>query len=271
MLTKIKLFFKQISPALAVNFVVVSLTQIPMQSAIPVMIGQRPATNPNEQFRKPLFNAPPPPSDVGSSGQRSDGGSRGCQEVGNEPTGDEKQNLTALIPLYEIKDLRLIWGLTVSANPTFWFYVPYKSKFPGEFTLYDREDQLVYTSSFMLSGTPGIVKISLPSSVSLAIGQRYEWYFKIYCQQGQKPSSVNGIIERINLPNPSLRSQLEKATLSDRLSILAANGVWYDALTTAAEIRKTDPNNIAWSTLLQEIDLANISSAPIVECCEPKN
>ncbi|WP_449420395.1 DUF928 domain-containing protein [Phormidium nigroviride] len=267
MLTKIKLFFKQISQALAVNFVLVSLTQIPMQSAIPAMIGQRPATNPNEQFRKRLFNNESAPSDVGSSGQRSDGGSRGCQEVGNEPTGDEKQTLTALVPLNQKQQ---VWGATISANPTFWFYVPYKSKFSGEFVLYNRENDPVYTSSFMLSGTPGIVKISLPSSVSLEIGQRYEWYFKIYCQQGQPPSSVNGTIERINLPNPSLRSQLEKATLSDRISILAANGIWHDALTTAAEIRKRNPNDTAWSTLLQEIELANISSMPIVECCDPE-
>jgi len=268
MLTKIKLFFKQISPALAINFVLVSLTQIPMQSAIPAMIGQRPATNPNEQFRKPLFNAPPPPSDVGSSGKRSDGGSRGCQEVGNEPTGDEKQTLTALVPLNQKKE---VWGATISANPTLWFYVPYKSKFPGEFVLDNGENDSVYTTRFMLSATPGVVKISLPSSVSLEIGQRYEWHFKIYCQEGQPPSYVSGTIERINLPNPSLRSQLEKATLSDRLSILAANGVWYDALTTAAEIRKNNPNDTTWSTLLQEIELASISSAPIVECCEPEN
>lgn len=267
MLLKTKLIFKQITQALAINFVLVSLTQIPVQSAIPVMIAQNPNANPSRQFKEPLFNNQSAPDNVGSSGQRKDGGNRGCQEVGNEPMGDEEQNLTALVPLNQEQE---VWGATISANPTLWFYTPYKSKFPGEFVLYNRENESVYTTRFMLSGTPGVVKISLPSSVSLEIGQRYEWYFKIYCQQGQPPSSVNGTIERINLPNPSLRSQLEKATLSDRISILAANGIWHDALTTAAEIRKRNPNDTAWSTLLQEIELANITSMPIVECCDPE-
>lgn len=206
-----------------------------------------------------------------SSDNRSDGGSRGCQDVANQSTGSEQKALTALVPVYQSKDVSSVFGLTVSANPTLWFYVPYNSQFPGEFVLYDGENKTVYKASFTLSGRSGVVKISLPSSVSLEVDRQYQWYFKIYCQRGQPPMSVSGKIKRVNFSNPALKSQLEKATLSDRISILAANGIWYDALTAAAEVRKTDPNDGNWPSLLRQIDLSNIASEPILDCCQTEN
>ncbi|TAG93519.1 MAG: DUF928 domain-containing protein [Oscillatoriales cyanobacterium] len=272
MLAKIYSLLKQLTGFLAINFLTLGLIKLEMQSARAVIVGQRPTTNSSTQFKEPLFKAPPsPPTDVENSGNRSDGGSRGCQDVANQSTGSEQKPLTALVPVYEIKDLTPVWGLTVSANPTLWFYVPYQSKFSGKFVLEDGENKPVYEASFTLSGKPGVVQISLPSSVFLQIDRQYRWYFKIYCQQGQPPLSVTGIIKRVNFSNPALTSQLEKATLSDRISILAANGIWYDALTAAAEIRKTDPNDGHWPSLLRQIGLSNIASEPIVECCKTEN
>lgn len=272
MLAKIYSLLKQLTGFLAINFVTLGLIKLEMQSARAVMIGQRPTTNSSTQFKEPLFKAPPsPPPDVDNSGNRSDGGSRGCQDVANQSTGSEQQAVTALVPVYESKDSPSVLGLTVSANPTLWFYVPYQSKFDGKFVLYDGENETVYETPFTLSGKPGVVQISLPSSVSLQVDRQYRWYFKIYCQRGQPPLSVTGIIKRVNFSNPALRSQLEKATQSDRISILAANGIWYDALTAATEIRKIDQNDGNWPSLLRQIGLSNIASEPIIECCKTEN
>jgi Domain of Unknown Function (DUF928) len=272
MLAKNYSLLKQLTGFLAIIFVTIGLIKLEMQPARAVMIGQRPTTNSSGQFKEPLFNKPPPPPpDVDNSGNRSDGGSRGCQDVANQSTGSEQQAVTALIPVYESKDSPSVLGLTVSGNPTFWFYVPYQSKFSGKFVLENGENKTVYEAPFTLNGTPGVVQISLPSSVSLQIDRQYQWHFKIYCQRGQPAISVAGKIKRINFPNPALRSQLEKATLSDRISILAANGIWYDALTAAGEIRKTDPNDGNWPSLLRQIGLSNMASEPIVECCKTGN
>jgi hypothetical protein len=272
MLAKIYPFFKQLTGFLAINFLTLGLIKLEMQPTRAVMIGQRPTTNSSGQFKEPLFKAPPsPPPDVDKSDNRSDGGSRGCQDVANQSTGSEQQPLTALVPVYENKDSTSVFGLTVSANPTLWFYVPYQSKFPGKFFLYDGENKPLHEASFTLSGKPGVVQISLPSSVSLQIDRQYQWYFKIYCQRGQPPISVTGKIQRVNFSNPALRSQLEKATVSNRISILAANGIWYDALTAAGELRQTTPNDGHWPSLLRQIGLSNIASEPIVECCKTGN
>lgn len=266
MLAKIYSLLKQVTGFLAINFVTLGLIKLEMQSATAVIIGQRPITNSSGQFKEPLFKAPPsPPSDVDKSDNRSNGVSRGCEDVANQSTGSEQQLLTPLLPSTSF------FGLTVSANPTLWFYVPYQSKFSGNFVLYDGENKPVHEASFTLSGKPGVVQISLPSSVSLQIDREYQWYFKIYCQRGQPPISVSGKIQRVNFSNPALRSQLEKATVSDRISILAANGIWYDALTAAGEIRQTDPNDGHWPSLLRQIGLSNIASEPIVECCKTEN
>lgn len=266
------LFFYQLTGFLALNFVMISSIKLEMQPASAVIIGQRPTTNSGGQFKEPVFKAPPrPPSDTESSDNRSDGGSRGCQDVASQPEGSEQKSLTALVPVYEGKDSTSVFGLTVSANPTLWFYVPYNSQFSGEFVLYDRENKLVYKAPFTLSGRAGIVKISLPPSVSLEVDRQYQWYFNIYCEPRQPAISVSGKITRVNFSNPALKSQLEKTTVSDRISILAANGIWYDALTAAGELRQTSSNDGHWPSLLRQIGLSNIASEPIVECCKTEN
>ncbi|MFM9265355.1 DUF928 domain-containing protein [Tychonema sp. BBK16] len=263
---------KQLTGLLAINFLTLGLVKLEMQPARAVIIGQRPTTNSSPQFKEPLFNAPPPPpSDVDKSGNRSSGLPRGCEDVANQSTGSEQKLLTALVPVYQIKDSTSVFGLTVSANPTLWFYVPYQSTSSGNFVLYDGGSKPVYEVPFKLSGKPGVVQISLPSSVSLQIDRQYQWYFNIYCEPRQPAISVSGNIRRVNFSNPALKSQLEKATVSDRISILAANGIWYDALTAAGELRQTAPNDGHWPSLLRQIGLSNIASEPIVECCKTEN
>lgn len=266
------LFFYRLTGFLALNFVMISSIKLEIQPANAVIIGQRPTTNSSGQFKEPVFKAPPsPPPDTGSSDNRTGGGSRGCQDVASQPEGSEQKPLTALVPVYESKDATSVFGLTVSPNPTLWFYVPYQAKSSGNFVLYDGGNKPVYEVPFKLSGKPGVVQISLPQSVALEVDRQYQWYFNIYCEPRQPAISVSGKITKVNFSNPALRSQLEKATVSDRISILAANGIWYDALTAAGELRQTAPNDGNWPSLLRQIGLSNIVSEPIMECCKTEN
>ena len=67
-----------------------------------------------------------------------------------------------------------------------------------------------------------------------------------------------------------IKEQLEKATPRDRVALYAVNGLWFDALTVAAQLRRRNPNNPSWAELLQVIGLNELAIEPIVECCTPR-
>lgn len=216
------------------------------------------------------------------------GRQRGAAARGTCPAADLP--LTAFVPAVEQtsgegqgKPLATtnVWGLTVAEYPTFWFYVPYAqaSAHFGEFVLQDEGDNDVYRTPVTLPGTPGTVGIRLPStSAPLEIGKRYHWYFKIYCNPQRisnpvNPIFVEGWVQRVT-PNPTLISQLTVATPKQQIALYAANGIWYEALTSLAELRLVEPNDPTleadWADLLRSISLDNVASQPIVQCCTPE-
>lgn len=213
-----------------------------------------------------IFNAPPPPKGIGAPSDRTAGGTRGCKNINQQLAGTESERLTALVPVYRSKDLELVSGLTTISHPTFWFYIPALPTVDAEFVLQDAQGQPVYESPILLSGTPGVISLSLPSTEPpLEIGKQYHWYFNIYCQRQQPPIFVAGGIKRVSL-SLKLKSQLEKAPPEKRIALFAAHGIWYDALTTAAAVRRTNQKSNDWATLLQAINLANIAQEPVVKC-----
>ncbi len=128
--------------------------------------------------------------------------------------------------------------------------------------LQDEAQQTVYNSPVTLSKTPGIVRITLPSTAApLAVGKRYHWYFNIYCQAQQPPIFVHGWIQKVTL-NSTIKSQLDTATPQQRVALYAANGIWYDALTASAELLRLVPNSHEWDALLKAIGLNHIASEP---------
>jgi hypothetical protein len=52
-------------------------------------------------------------------------------------------------------------GFTVSANPTFFFYVPKNTAELAEFTVLDEESKQIYQTTFALANTPGVIKVQL--------------------------------------------------------------------------------------------------------------
>lgn len=267
-----KLLILEIKIAFTISLVSLGLTTVQAQPDKSVILVQSPTSGSSQQLNKPLiFNTPLPPDDIGAPGHRTAGGKRGCENIDKQFTNVKKKSLTALVPAYDSKSSGLVFGLTTTSNPSFWFYVPYSSKINAEFALQDIRGNIVYQTPVSLSGKPGIVNISLASTaVSLKIGQQYHWYFNIYCQPEQPPISIDGWIQR-NSVNSVQKTLLEKATPQQRLTIYASNGYWYDALTTASGLRRNDPKNTDWTTLLQAVGLADIAPEPIVDCCRSEN
>lgn len=268
-----KLISPQIKLVYAIGLTLLSFA--PVQAApdrfLTSVQSNNPSSDRSHKVNKSLiFNTPPPPKDIGAPSDRASGGTRGCGNISQQPTRTGSERLTALAPEYKSQDSELVWGSTTDSRPTFWFYIPDGQKVEAEFVLQDPKKQSHYASPISLSGTPGVINFPLPSTIpSLEIGNQYRWYLSIKCQPEQTPIFVAGEITRVSL-SPQLKSQLEKASPERRIQLLGSHGIWYDALTTAATLRRADQKSNDWSTLLQEVDLANIARKPLVSCCQPE-
>lgn len=204
---------------------------------------------------------PPPPSTLGEPNRRADGGSRSCQQM-----SAEVNPLTALVPVYQPGDSTVVFGKTIAEHPSLWFYVPQHAPATGTFVIRDQAEKLIYEAAVTLPDQPGIIRISLPSGIAgLEVGQPYHWYFKVYCRSVSPPDAfVDGWIQRDTLP-ATLQQQLGSATLSERISLYAEQGLWFDALTAAAALKQSAPDDLNWVALLQAAGLTDMVTEPIAK------
>ena len=267
----INLFFKNVSTTLILLF----LGSIADSPAI--------FANPNNFRNNSLkFTPPPPPPDRGAAGDRGGGASRGC--------GSAKQALMALAPDYqqtinlargETIPVTKVWGLTTAQYPTFWFFVPYdKSSITTmEFVIKDesqKPSKTLYRTFLNKPEIPGIIGIPMsaniqPLEISNKMHQKmYHWFLKVKVkcdpQQPAKLETVEGWIERIS-PSPTLANELKQGTPLQQAELYAKNGIWYNALTTLAQLRLAKPKDASllanWTTLLQSEELGDLADRPL--------
>lgn len=192
----------------------------------------------------------PQASDRGAPVATSGAGTRGDNCLLNE------EKLMALVPSQETS--------TVSANPSFYVYVPKSQGKTGDFTLVDAKGNDVYLASLSLPEKSSIMEINLPQNIALQVGQTYQWQFSITCNiNGQEASNFTAAkIKRTEL-TPSLKNSLNQAKNSlDQAKVYAQANIWQDTLMMAAKIRNHNPNE--WQELLQSVGLENISFAPFM-------
>jgi Domain of Unknown Function (DUF928) len=215
--------------------------------------------NPNAAI---VFNTATPPS-TGQPGRRSDAGSRGCGENEISNTSDTKP-LLALVPVQKTARSSVVFGKTAAEHPTFWFYVPQRSALTATFVLQEQDGKPVYQSDLSLPKSSSIVSLTLPKTVApLATGKPYHWFLKLYCKSTSPPISfVDGWIQREALPL-DLTQKLKTATLQQQVRLYAANGFWFDALTTAADLRRSNSSDVAWGELLKVVGLESMASEAI--------
>jgi hypothetical protein len=171
---------------------------------------------------------------------------------------------------------KYVLGLTVAEHPTFWFYVPYSltPSLSVEFSLQDEKGKEVYKTFLTTSETsPGVVGFELPSTEApLEVGKMYHWFFLIYCTP-EDPVFVDGWVKRVAL-NPSLNRQLAQATPQQSFALYAKAGIWYEAVTSLAKLRRKNPDDATlsaeWTQLLKSIDLDAIAQEPITSVLTPK-
>ncbi len=221
-----------------------------------LQLPEQPTTaQPAARLTPPILQAQAPtPAITRRSGRRRPASARG-------PCLPSEKSLTALMPETNL-------GLTVATHPTFFFYIPQTTATSAEFVLLDEaNNHKVYETTFTITGTPGIVSVSLPASKTLPpleIGKDYHWYVSVICDPDDRSGDVyvDGWVQRVE-PTPSLMSQLEKASPAERVALYRKNGIWHDTLTFLAEGRRLNPSNSAlaaeWATLLRSVGLEKIA------------
>lgn len=174
--------------------------------------------------------------------------------------------LVALLPAIEPV-------LTVEEYPTVFVSLPKTSAKEAEFVLLSaNKDKVLYEKTITLPSNPGIVSFSLPKDGSvppLEIGKNYYWYFSVICNPQERADDLitEGHFQRIELSS-KLASDLKNASLGDRPAIYAEAGIWYDAIKTLAELRRSSPNDVKisadWTELLKSVGLENIAQKPLI-------
>jgi Domain of Unknown Function (DUF928) len=246
---------------------VCTLTAIALNPASTVLLAQSSPNTQNLRDTTIIFNDPTPPSQGSPSGRQRGGASRGpCRQF---------EGLTALVP----SNNGMVWGKTTSDRPTFWFYLPNQltAQTPIEFVLQDSADNYVYKTRFTAPQTQsGLINLPIPATTkSLEVGKTYSWTLSVYCDPS-KPSSavfVTGTIQRVSL-DTALQNRLQGATPIEQVNLYAANGIWFEALNTLANLYRThsDQKSIAtaWVSLLQQVNLGSIGQMPFAPCCTPE-
>lgn len=197
------------------------------------------------------------------SGDRVAGGNRG-----NCPKVDVP--LTALIPATNL-------GKTVDGKPIFWFYIPYEMKYirQATFSLLEENQNPVLSEpiSIALSGTPGLIGVTLPTTVNeLEIDREYHWFLEIECNA--ENSSQN--LSQDSLNNPYVHGWVKRVAPIPGIApndyrAYAEQGIWYNVLTPLAQMRQQDPQNPTlqrdWEALLKSVELESLTDVSLVNCC----
>ena len=201
-----------------------------------------------ENSKQTLPRVPPTPRPP--SGNRTPGGGLGEQAV----CPAKPYELTAITPA----DTH---GTTLSAYPTFWFYMPYTAEEvqTGRFSiLTQNEEDRIYETWFELPAQPGFVSIPWPADVesSLQEGQYYHWYLELFCVSSTEADTnleIDGWIQRVSAaPDRDLSPE-----------------IWYDMVDyLATQLQTISPNENElrrrWSDLLESVDLGEFTQEPVV-------
>lgn len=212
-------------------------------------------------------------SGVRPSRARTSGISRGACMLNGRPI-----SMTALVPKLnpqtEAEGLIEIES-TVSSRPTFFVHIPQNQAQLAEFELNDGaedefERQTLYYTSFTPSQQGGIMGISLPEEApELEVGKTYQWSLRLQCDPVDRSGDViiEGWVQRVEL-SPFVSRQLQFTSDRNRPLVYARAGIWQDTLTTLAQLRLENRDDLAisadWLSLLDSVNLDAIAQEPIL-------
>ena len=203
----------------------------------------------------------PSASSIGAPARTAGGGQRSPDCV-----NQDNPSLTVLAPTNNV-------GTTISSNPTLFWYVPTTKAKSAQFSVLDSQDNEVYQTTLALTGVPGVVKLSLPHTVSLEPGKIYRSLLMLQCNldDHSMDTYVEGNLERKELSVVD-KAKLDQATQPlQKAEVYAGASIWQETVSTLAQLRHDRPSDpkviAAWQELLKSVNLDAIANEPLVECC----
>lgn len=163
---------------------------------------------------------------------------------------------------------------TLAAHPTFFFSMP-QPKGYAAFILDRINDDGIsvtrfYKKKFWLeSASNGIVNFTMPEDAPpLETGRSYSWKMQVdYLGGGSE--TVSGFVHRV-ASEPDLLNQLKRSQPLERPAIYAKAGLWFETVTTLADLRCTQPDRTEpleeWVDLLSSVKLNAIAKLPLSKC-----
>jgi hypothetical protein len=205
----------------------------------------------------------PPPTTRGA-GSRND---RSCApDAPANPSRATAQPLTALVPPHQT-------SLTWAERPTFWVYLPQTSARQIVLSVQAKGAGQHSQRFLPITGAAGIVGIPIAATAPpLEVGKAYQWAIVLVCGDRPSPNDpvVTAWVQRANpapRPQPPLNHQ---PTALEQAVGYAEQGIWYDALTTLAAARQSQPDNPAvtkiWAEFLAQpsVGLGAIAKEPVL-------
>lgn len=187
-----------------------------------------------------------------------------CPQASRSVARQQNAGVKSMVPLLPQSKL----GLTTFSHPTFMVYVPKTSAKELDFKLEDAQANEVYQTTVKLGATPGFVSFNLPENHrGLEVGQDYKWVVGAVCQSNSSESRfVEGAIRRYEISS-TLKSQLNRAKPFEQVMLYGKSGIWLDAISSLAIIKRNQPGNVeaitAWRDMLHSVGLDAIAEAPI--------
>ncbi|MFB2894644.1 DUF928 domain-containing protein [Aerosakkonemataceae cyanobacterium BLCC-F50] len=243
-------------------------------SPVPLRVAAQ-SPRPNNQSLPTNWGAYEPDGNIGSPGRREGGGTRGpcVQKSANDK----------VMPLVPVNG----FGTTTAEYPTFSVYLPPllpESNPEIEFVLKtpaEEEKKIpakeIYKTKFKINRGAGIISFSLPNTSNLPaleLNKNYLWSVTLICDPEAVDSGdltgnevASGAIRRVT-PKPNVQQELATAKSAiDRVTIYAKAGIWYDALSNLAELRRRNPNDPMvirdWQELLKSVGMEKLAQEPL--------
>jgi hypothetical protein len=130
-----------------------------------------------------------------------------------------------------------------------------------------------YKTTFKVDKS-GIIEVSIPNKgdrkKSLEVKKWYQWSFSVACDPDDRSTDyfVRGFVKRIE-PQETLKNDLANPDPMARAIAYAKNGIWYDTLTTLAQMRRQAPDDASlkaeWTQLLKSQKLESVADKPLVQ------
>ncbi len=233
----------------------------------------------------------PPRKGTAPTGRRAGGAGRG--PICALPENEQSNQVKALMPFQSLSNLgseqenqqietnsetEEVGGLTIAANPTFLFYLPYiytpetPSQRIAQFVLLDDNNHLVWNELMAIELLVHPQLVEYPLSYSLETDKLYQWYFSVICdaEKLSRNPGVRGWIQRAE-PTPELQNTLRNVPSFNQYRVYADNGFWFDAVSSLLKVRGDFPetNKQDWLSLLDYFKIPKVNQVDVLEPVEP--